>query len=91
MKNYSPIYTILGTMAVAAMAIGAEPVRHNSKLLDLSKSEAGKPAYEVVVETAGNRIPDRRILILDAKALEAEMSTNISVAIATGRTRKRTI
>ena len=66
MKNYSPIYTILGVMAVAAMAIGAEPVRHNSKLVELSKTEAAKPGYELVLET-----PDGRsfaIAIATAKA-----------------------
>jgi hypothetical protein len=90
MKNYSPIYTILATMAVAAIAIGAEPIRHNSKQLELSKTEATKAGYELVVETAGSRLPGRRILILDARDFEAGMSANVAVAIATARARKRT-
>jgi hypothetical protein len=55
MKNYSPIYTILATMAVAAMAIGAEPVRHNKKL-ELSKSEAAKSGHEFVYQAADSRL-----------------------------------
>jgi len=90
MKNYSPIHTILATMAVAAMAIGAEPVRHNSKQLELSKAEAGKSGYELVLETAGSRPAGRRILIIDSKDFGAEMLANAAVAIAMGKARKRT-
>jgi hypothetical protein len=90
MKNYSPIYAILTVMAFAAMAIGAEPVRHNTKQLELSKTEAAKTGYEFVVETAGSGLPGRRFLILDAKDFEAEMSADVAVAIAAARARKRT-
>lgn len=90
MKNYSPIYAILTAMAFAAMAIGGEPVRHNSKQQEVSKTDAAKVGYELVVETAGNRLPGRRILILDAKDFEAGISANAAVAIAAARARKRT-
>jgi hypothetical protein len=90
MKNYSPIYAILATMTVAAMAIGAEPVRHNSKQFELSKTEATKTGYELVVETAGSRLPGRRILILDAGDFEAGIPADVAAAIATARARKRT-
>ena len=95
MKNYSPVYTVLATMAVAAMAIGAEPVWQNSKQSVLSKSEAVKSeavqsGYELVVENAGSSLPSRRILILQGKDFEAEISANAAVAIGIAKARKRT-
>ena len=86
MKNYSPIYTILATMAVAAMAIGAEPVRHNKKL-ELSKSDAGKSGYEFVHLDAGSRLPSRRILVIDSEDFEGELRTKMAVAVAMAKAR----
>jgi len=88
-NNLSPIYLVLATMAVAAMAIGAEPVRENSKLA-LSKSEVRKPASEFVFEFTDRRLPNRRILVIDTVGLEADVQSKVAVAIATARARKRT-
>jgi len=89
MKNYGPIYTILATMAVAAMAIGAEPVRHNHKL-EVSKSDAGKSGYELVHFSAHSRLPGRHILVIDSNGFNAGLSAQVAVAIATAKARKRT-
>ena len=90
MKNFSPIYTVLATMAVAAMAIGGEPVRHNSKSLELSKVEATKAGYELLIETAVGQNLRPAILVLDARQVEAAISANVAVAIAGARARRRT-
>ena len=90
MKNYAPIYFILATMAVAAVAIGAEPARHNNKQLELSKSEAGKQAGGVVFEAADAGLPKQRFILIQSKDLDDELSVRIAAAIATARARKRT-
>ena len=89
MKNCSPIYTILATMAVAAMAIGAEPVRSNKKV-ELSKADAGKSGYEFVRQSAHAPLPGHRILVIDSDGLNAGLTTKVAVAIATAKARKRT-
>jgi len=87
--NYGPVYLILATMAVAAMAIGAEPVRHNKKL-ELSKAEAGKPAQELVLEAPDTRLPGTRVIVIDSSDFDASLSAGIATAIATAKARKRT-
>lgn len=87
--QYLPIYLILATMAMAAVSIGAEPIRQNKKL-ELSKSEAGKPGYPIASRAGEDPGRGHRIIVIDSPAFNGEISANVAIAIAAARARKRT-
>ena len=87
--QYLPIYLILASMAVAAVSIGAEPMRQNKKL-ELSKSEAAKSGLPVASRAGEDPGRGHRIIVIDAPGFDSAVSANVALAIAAARARKRT-
>ena len=87
--QYLPIYLILAGMAMAAVSIGAEPIRQNKKL-ELSKSEAGKSGFPIASRAGAEPDGGHRIIVIDSPAFDSEISTAVAIAIAAAKARKRT-